>query len=792
MARSQFALCRGHQTAGRLTRWIAALIAGLAAAALPSLTGSAWAEPVAPGQPGDAPVTIAITSMSPSYAAPGRTIIISGQVRDVSRSTLRGLSVQLLASSTPLASRSELESYAQGSPLPLPLHFAPVIIRRLAVGATATWRVHLPVSALQLSCFGVYPLTVQLSGAAGLLASDPTLLPYWPGRSRTCASQRPRPSDIAWVWPLIDRPHQGACPGLEDNSLAGSVAPGGRLSDLLAVGRKYASQDQLTWVVDPALLDNVRTMTQQYLMGSSPSCAGGRAQVADPSAAAWLKSLSLATAGHTVVATPYADVDVAALTQHVSNRDSGRAFAEGQRVAGLILHRTFSLGALLPGSRQLANMVWPADGVANYALLEYLGSIRVSTVILESSTMQPVSPVNYTPGAVTSTPDGLGTQMRVLLADDAISRLLGSRDARSHGLGAIFRVRQLFLAETAMIAAERSGVPRPIVVAPPRRWNPARKLASGLLAETASAPWLRPSSVGQLLRLPPDHLARSQPRSVSPDELSGRLLRHVAMLDGKVALLESILVRGQPNLLLYRAAFGVESSAWRGGRRAERQALAMLSRTSRFVNAQWKELSVGGFADVTLGGTVSTVRMHISNRLGYPVRVKLVVTASNKSVKASVLNTDKGVITVPSGVVTVKLAVTASTGGAATIRLSLRNSDGRPLPVKSLAMHIRATQFGTLALVIFAAALAVFVIASAARAIRLGRPAPPQPAGDQAGSPDPGPPGTGPPDAGPADRPGDAEKPDNVDADQSELTPAGPAFADQGPPAPGRPMEGRR
>jgi hypothetical protein len=639
-----------------------------------------------------------------------------------------------------------------------------------------------PVSALGLSCFGVYPLTAQVSDAAGPLAADPTLLPYWPGRSRTCSARRPRPSDIAWIWPLIDRPHQGACPGLLDNSLAGSIAPGGRLSDLLAVGRTYASQARLTWVVDPALLDNVRTMIQRYLVGGSPGCGGGREQAGSRNAAAWLRSLSAATASQTVVATPYADVDIAALTQHVRNHDPGRAFAEGQRVAGQILNRTFTPGKLLPGSRQLANLVWPADGVANYALLEYLASIRISTMILDSSTMPPVPAVNYTPGAVTSTPDGVGTQMRVLLADDTISKLLGSRDARSHGLGAIFRVRQLFLAETAMIVAERPRMPRAIVVAPPRRWNPARRLASGLLADTASAPWLRPSSVGQLLTVPPDHLARSQPESVSPHELSRRLLRHVVKLDGKVALLESILVRGEPNLLLYRAAFGVESSAWRGSRRAERRAYAMLIHTSRFVAAQWKELTVGGFGDVTLGGTVSTVRMHISNRLGYPVRVRLVVTASNASVKASVLNTDKGVITVPAGVVTVKLAVTASTGGSATIRISLRNPSGRPLPVRPLAMHIRATQFGTLALAICAAALAVFVLASAARAIRLGRPGPPEPAGEE----------DGPPDAGPADRPGGAEKPDNVEPDQSELTTAGPAFTDQRLPAPGRATEGRR
>ena len=70
-----------------------------------------------------------------------------------------------------------------------------------------------------------------------MLASDQTLLPFWPGQQ---AAGLARPLDIAWIWPLIDQPHHQVCSALTNNDLAASLAPGGRLSALLG-GRAGAS-----------------------------------------------------------------------------------------------------------------------------------------------------------------------------------------------------------------------------------------------------------------------------------------------------------------------------------------------------------------------------------------------------------------------------------------------------------------------------------------------------------------------------------------------------------------------
>jgi hypothetical protein len=100
--------------------------------------------------------------------------------------------------------------------------------------------------------------------------------------------------------------------------------------------------------------------------------------------------------------------------------------------------------------------------------------------------MPPRNPhVFYTPDAVTEVHTGVGVPVRVLLADHTITSLLAETPA---GPGAATAVSQRFLAETAMIAAEAPSLPRSIVVAPPRRWNPGSALAAQLLRDTVSAP----------------------------------------------------------------------------------------------------------------------------------------------------------------------------------------------------------------------------------------------------------------------------------------------------------------
>ncbi len=572
-----------------------------------------------------------------------------------------------------------------------------------------------------MNCFGVYPLTATVSNAAGTATSSvPVPLPFWPSKSNGCPQAiRPNRFVISWIWPLIDSPHQGPCPGLLDNSLAASLAPGGRLANLLAVGASYAASAHLTWAIDPSLLDDVRTMTGPYSVGTSPTCAATSHHSADPNARKWLANLARATAKHAVFVTPYADVDVAGLAQYGDTPDLRKAFASGQRLAGPLLRRSPVAAPVPAGVKQLSAVAWPSGGRASSVMVDNLGAMRIGTVILA----MPPPQLTFTPGAVTSVNDGVGTQLKVLLADYSLRGMLAGAAANSRQPRTIFGVSQLFLAETAMIVAEAPSIQRPILVTPPRRWDPAGTLALDLLGDTVNAPWLRPVPIGQLAAQPqtPAQIYPSLVRPYVLPALPRKVLRQIGRLDYSVALLHSIMFGTDARL--NHAVYGIESSRWAGAN--ARRAEVLLDRTQQYIAKQFAGLSVGGqhVIHVTLGGRVGSVTVSIHNSLSYPIQVGLQVASSNNTVMASQRRPPLYEVAAHSSG-ELKLSVNATQTGKATLKLSLKSPNGTLLPGRPLIMTISATNLGTVALVIFAAALAIFVAASAAQALRRGRPSP--------------------------------------------------------------------
>ncbi len=128
---------------------------------------------------------------------------------------------------------------------------------------------------------------------------------------------------------------------------------------------------------------------------------------------------------------------------------------------------------------------------------------------------------------------------------------------------------------------------------------------------------------------------------------------------------------------------------------------------------------------VTLGGKVGTVTISIHSSLPYPVRVGLQVTSNSETVTAKQHDEHELYLVPPGSSTGVKLNVSAATTGNAKVTLRLAGRSGKLLPNppdKPLTLELSATNLGTVALVIFSAALAIFVIASAAQALRRGRP----------------------------------------------------------------------
>src|SRR5215831_7724076 len=349
----------GHPAARRSApRALVALAAGVVVAVLsvaPAAASSAGpAGPAGPGQAGPAqPLSISITSMSPTYAAPKGKVTVSGTVTNTTATAATQLTVQLWSSSVRFPDRDAMASYLTAPAGAAVDSALPKSIQTLATvpaHSTRPWSLTLRVSQAGMAAFGVYPLAAELNQLGAPVDAARTFLPFWPAASR---ARTVRPVSLAWIWPLVDAPHQAACPALLNNNLKASLASGGRLNQLLAVGSSPIGRSaDLTWAIDPALLNDAKVMTARYKVGGTAICTHASTLPASAAARAWLAGVQSVAAQQDFFVTPYADVDVAALSHRGLNSELADAFADGRDTARAILHRQVQRPAVVTeGSR---------------------------------------------------------------------------------------------------------------------------------------------------------------------------------------------------------------------------------------------------------------------------------------------------------------------------------------------------------------------------------------------------------------------------------------------------------
>jgi len=687
--------------------------------------------------------TVAFTRMNPQWASPGATLSVTGIVKNASPVTRR-LEVQLFDYSVPISSVSELQQSAASdsangrAPIPLPntIWQSPM----LRPGAAASWSFRVPVSAMGLTSFGVYLLNAQVSDLQGhALNQSVTYVPYVPAKNSPYGSSIPAAQKISWVWPLIDQPllsepWQGTCTGRQAQqaaALAQSLTSSGRLGQLVDAagataataavqaqaaqagsghgaqrlatqaepGQSLSQDDALTWAVDPALLVNVSDLSQ---------CGASKPQWAK-AASAWLARLKAETSSQPMFVTPYGDPDVTALNAgHASDVQS--AFLLGRGRAGRILDRNLVPGPVGTSPAATAGLAWSTGG-ASYTTAESLAGESVGTLLEGSSAFpgQQASVLRALDGA-----GGAGAYMNVLLANDSLTSLLGSAGT---GPGAAFTTAQEFLAQTALLAQQRPSTA--IIVAPPRRWQPPAGLAAALLSDTASAPWLTPVALTSLTaaaRIP----TVSFPLTGGGPQLSQLEQDQLGVLTAAVTRQQDLRAGSNATESLALAVSTVESSAYSA--RFKETALGMIQMLAGRMATQEQRVKIIAENRITLGGTRGSVPVSIDNRLPFPVRVKLELSYSQAD-GVRVSASPPGLRTVPAHTAeTVRLRISAAQTGSTTVTMTLLNRANQPLASPQVRTTVQTTQVGLLGMIIFGAALGVFLLAFAVRALRRGRP----------------------------------------------------------------------
>ncbi|MBB5981978.1 DUF6049 family protein [Kribbella solani] len=700
----------------RRLRLPAVLGAGLLVAAS-AATVAAPAE----AAPGDDPVVqVSIDGFSPSVPKPGQPVVIKGTVTNTSSVTFADPQVLACIDRTRLASTSALDAIPTEQNIPMdkrdscgnltndPQTFKP-FERPLAPKETVAFALTVPWKEWRISDHtGVYVVGVGFRG------QPPNSERIAAGRSRTLmpvAGKEPltRTVNTALVIPLLHRPTQLGGKNFANESLAKDLGPTGALGRSLMLGRQH----RVTWLVDPAMLDEIRQLAKGYVVVSqNGQTTTGTGQVA---AINWLKEFDASRAhGNEVVLLPYGDPDVASLLE------AGGQLKDMVRQARTRTER-FDLG-----STGFANGLWLEGGAA---ASRYLGpastgfpGATAEDLNLVSSSSWPAAkrPVlTTTPVYNLIAPESPDQAVRTVVADSSLTA--GGPDADA--VDTPLQVRQRFAAVTALLAASGGGQGASSVVAlPPRGWD-TDGTATAALANSLTLPWLKATDLSSIAN------GNQRPRTMrapAPEATNGILtenqLTSVGRLANATSTMQKLLVdeAALPEVMS-QALLRSASAGWNGYPEESRQFAAIeLGSVNkqlgsvRLVNAK-VDKGLRKEIKVNLAGSKGTFPLTIANDTEWSVRVGIVVKAVNRTDLK--IETPETVVLPPHGKWTPRINASAEQNGLIRADAQVVNADGQPIG-KSQELLIQASQYGSVGWVLVGAACALLFGTSFVRIYR--------------------------------------------------------------------------
>jgi len=466
---------------------------------------------------------------------------------------------------------------------------------------------------------GVYAVGAYLradisDGVRDTVGRARTLMPVVP------AGSTPRKVQTAMVLPLRHRPTRLAAERFANDSLAEAMAPNGRLGRQLQAGIK----PKVTWLADPALLDQARLLADGYKLLSTDNqlTTGTKGQRAED----WLAKLTGARDQDPVVLLPYGDPDVASFVDNgladlvqESRKETGDfAFTSGPAArSGLWLEAGSATGRTL------------VAGTTGFA-----GS-DPTDLTLVSNWSWPVSErPNLLPSPVLdiATPEGPQKTTRAIVTDSALTA--GGPDPATATTPV--QMRQRFAAETALLAATPGTGPLTVVALPPRGFDPSG-IATEALLQGLTLPWIQQIGLDQVSTAAA-RPARTPTMPRTPPGLNESHIQQIKQLNRLIDTYGSLVTdRDRAVAPLETLLLQAGSTSWRGWLQEAQRFLTFQIRT---VNGQLSKVHiVSGQTDsnpqrpieVTLSGRNGQFPLTIANELDQSVRVGVRVRSQNRS-----------------------------------------------------------------------------------------------------------------------------------------------------------------
>ncbi|WP_328331444.1 hypothetical protein OHA70_11430 [Kribbella sp. NBC_00382] len=703
----------------------------LSAAAGASLLIAASAASLAPTQAVAAAaeenpmVDVAIDSFSPSTPVPGQPVTITGRVTNTSQTTFEA------SQATACIERDRLSTAAAIAGIPTEAD-VPVNDRNdcsgltnpeattfqefdapLAPKASVTFKLVVPWSEWKISSQpGVYSVGVRFRG--NVSKTDRTTA----GLTRILMpviSKTPMPGRVnaAVVLPLTHRPTLLADHLFANDSLAESMAPTGQLGRLLALGQRRL----VTWLVDPAMIDEARTIAESdsYKVASGPGqtkAGTGRAVVK-----AWLDGFDKSRSVNQTVLLPYGDPDITSL--------AGASGPAGKNLINSARSTSERYNLRMPLSDEgNPSGLWLGDGQVDSKTL-VAGSFGFAAQrdddvnILPSSAWAANERPKLQPSPVyrVQTPEGPAPKfVKALIADSAL--LAGGPDPASAKQP--LQLQQRFAAETSLLAG-RAGTST-VVVVPPRGWDNDGLSTAAVLQSMATSPWITPVGVKQVTSLTAGQ-TKVPAAPVGTPGLSGGQLDKIQDLSASTTTYQALLPdpTAQTPASMSQGLLRSASLEWVN---TPNEAQRFVNYQRNAVTNQLKKVHLVTNRNkgqhegikVNLSGSKGSFPLTVENGLDVTIRVGLEVTATGNrnDLKIDQLHT----LLLPAGQKgTFQVKASAEQNGVINANAQLITAAKQPVG-DSQPLVIQAAQYGSVGWILVGAAVALLFGTSIVRIYR--------------------------------------------------------------------------
>ncbi|MGY4961609.1 DUF6049 family protein [Streptomyces sp. 900105245] len=600
-------------------RWLRRTGALLAGA--PLLAGLLQLPAAAPAQAAASDtVAVSLDSLSPNAPGDGDTLTVSGTVTNKGKQTVTGAHVGLRVGPM-LNTRSAVDGVARhaddlqgGTGTEVDGKYEEKFAK-LAPGVSEHFSISVPVDKLDLGQDGVYEFGVALSGQTSaqpwdqILGIQRTFLPWQPSEADTRTK-------TTFLWPLLSTVHMTAktgageqqTPVFRDDDLAEELAPGGRLAQMVELGKDL----DVTWVIDPDLLASVDAMAlgNYRIQGDGDNTTPGSREH-QALAKQWLANLQKAVAGKEVVALPFGDPDLASLAHNGTSVTGSLSYLKGATdvaatTVKTVLHVTPS-----------TDFAWPVNGAVDPSIMKVATSAGADRVIARSDSLQETAGLSYTPSA--ARPVGGGTT--AVVADGRLSTAF-ERDLTDAGSSTL--AVQRFLAQTLELNAQ-TGEQRSIVVAPQRTptASQAQAMATALKALQDST-WSESQDLTAAAKDKPDAQATTRipstsayPSSMRRQELPRTAFQQIALTQDKLDNFQVILTDRSRVVTPFGRAINREmSTSWRG--RSE-EADSYRGGVEAWLDELADQVKLIDKSETKLSGRSATIPVTVQNNLVQPV-----------------------------------------------------------------------------------------------------------------------------------------------------------------------------